>query len=147
MPSMPEEGVVIESGEAMARVQMPRSSYCQTCHRSGTICDPFGADRMIVEAQNQSGARKGDVVQVEFLPIKVGKGAAVAYVTPLLALLVGAILGNVLDPFGSNDLSAAVFALALLVVSVAALYAVRRKLAGGRGSEQARIVRILRRQG
>jgi len=147
MPSMPEEGVVIESAGATARVQMPRASYCQTCHRSGTICDPFGSDRMVVDARNESGAKKGDVVQVEFLPVKVGVATAIVYAVPLLALLIGAVLGNWLDPFGNNDASAAVFALVLLVLSVVAVYALRRKLGGGKESEQAKIVRILRRQG
>ncbi len=72
---------------------MTRSSHCSSCSCAG-FCNPFGKEWMLVTADNALGAAAGQ-----------------------MALLLGALIGTVFDPFNHTDLSAVAVGLSFVVLS------------------------------
>jgi sigma-E factor negative regulatory protein RseC len=112
-----EEGVVIKRlGDNRAKVKIRKSSSCDTCSHKG-FCNPFGSDSMIILAANPLNAGAGQRVRIAFKKEKELKAAAILYIIPLVGLLVGAFVGDALDPFGNRDASAAFFSLLFVVIT------------------------------
>jgi sigma-E factor negative regulatory protein RseC len=94
----------IEIGEVIevlscdkVKVKVKRHSQCIGCSQK-SLCDPFGKDYMIITAKNTQGAKIGDKVEVAFGLVKRGRAIVILYVIPLILFIIGAILGNILDP-------------------------------------------------
>jgi len=139
-----EQGTVLEildSGQA--KIKVSRRASCRTCSLNGTCCEPLGHENMILVAQNQLGAGIGQKVAVEFIDVGRGKAMGVLYAIPLVALLIGAILGYNLELFQSQDASAALFGILFLVASFFGIYWYNTSTWAKDASLQPRIVRIL----
>ena len=125
-----------------AKVKIAKSSDCSGCeHRS--FCDPFGSEHMLVEADNTVGAQTGQRVELVMALERRTKAIFLLYILPLLFLLLGAIIGHVLDPFGNPDISATVFCLGFVVLAFAGIARYTRRASPDQKTDGPRIVRIL----
>ena len=90
MDAVLEEGVVMEVHEGRATVRIDKSSSCARC-KAGCM-ERSGA--MVTEANNLAGAGVGDTVRVEFNAKAALNASLAVFGIPLLALLLGVILGS-----------------------------------------------------
>lgn len=89
-------GIIIEAEPGgMARVVTNRGNACGGCHSNhGGGCRSCLANaKMEIRVANPIGARSGDTVKFSLGSADFFKGAAVLYVAPILALLLGASIG------------------------------------------------------
>ncbi|MDP8257326.1 MAG: SoxR reducing system RseC family protein [Candidatus Alcyoniella australis] len=98
---MEEQGTVIEIQGELAVVQARRGQACQGCHAEAgghCGCEMLGPEKklMHLRALNRAGARKGDTVEVSVGAPNVLKVSALLYITPLIGLICGALLGRTL---------------------------------------------------
>ncbi len=90
-----EEGIVTELGAgATAWVKTTRSSACKACSAANT-CRTVG-DHRVVEAENRAQAQVGDHIVLDFQSAALLKATFLIYLLPILCLLVGAALGQIL---------------------------------------------------
>jgi len=93
-----EEGVIEKVTKRKAWVRIQQSSACATCESRGT-CDVTSEKRLVIEVANDLQAKIGDRVQLSIPESSLLKLSFLVYFLPVLALLVGAILGERLAPF------------------------------------------------
>ncbi|NIQ96778.1 MAG: SoxR reducing system RseC family protein [Desulfuromonadales bacterium] len=119
---MEEVGTVIElKGKHIALVMCEKSSTCKNC-ASMESCKVSEDNRsMVVESHNVIGAEVGDRVRLAISSKKFLSSSFLVYIVPLVALIVGAVVGEVVGTRfaqGVNpDLLAAIFGVAFLVGS------------------------------
>ena len=70
---------------------------CDRCP-SRSCCVGLGGDLKRVDASNLIGAEKGQQVKIGISPKAVLKASFVLYMVPILALIIGPMLGNYLGP-------------------------------------------------
>lgn len=86
---MNQQGYIIEIvDEKTAKLKMQRHSACAACGKCVTSSEKKD---IIVEVDNAIGAKVGDHVEVNMESVNVLKATAIAYIVPLIALLVGTI--------------------------------------------------------
>lgn len=86
---MNQQGYIIEIvDEKTAKLKMQRHSACASCGKCVTSSEKKD---IIVEVDNSIGAKIGDHVEVNMETVNVLKATAIAYLVPLVALLVGTI--------------------------------------------------------
>jgi len=92
-----EEGIVqrVFSGKAIVKVH--RHAACEHCDSRGA-CDIFEGKEMEVEVINELGAEEGDRVEVSVPGGSLLKLSLLVYFIPIVALIVGASIGNFLGP-------------------------------------------------
>jgi len=141
---MQEEGRVVEVRGGLALVEAVQSDACASCG-ARDACHALGGDRQrVVRALNPVGAAVGDRVLMT-MPRRAVLGASfLVYMVPVLALLVGAVVGQRLGPaWGLSPTGGAVLlGLAALAAAWLALRIVSRNL-GRRDSFQVKIVRVV----
>ncbi len=112
-----EEGEVIQLlPQHKAKVKIKRHSQCMGCQHKG-FCDPFGRDFMVLEVRNTIGAKPGQKVEVQFPTYKKTKAMLILYIFPLFALILGAVIGNYLNPFKNPNASSVIFCLLFVILS------------------------------
>jgi sigma-E factor negative regulatory protein RseC len=89
-------GIVVECTSAgWARVRADTRGVCNGCHESGGGCRTcLTSTSMESRAANPVGAQAGDVVKISLRSATLFKGAAVLYLVPVLALLLGGLAGT-----------------------------------------------------
>ncbi|MEG0843901.1 MAG: SoxR reducing system RseC family protein [Romboutsia sp.] len=86
---MNQQGYIIETvDEKTAKLKMQRHSACAACGKCVTSSE---TKDIVVEVDNAIGAEIGDHVEVNMDGVNVLKATAIAYLIPLVALLVGTI--------------------------------------------------------
>lgn len=119
---MEEVGTIIElKGKHLALVLCEKSSTCKNC-ASLESCKVSDDNRsMIVESHNVIGAEVGDRVRLAISSRKFLSSSFLVYIVPLVALIVGAVIGEVVGTRLENginpDLLAAIVGVAFLVGS------------------------------
>jgi len=138
-----EKGEVIGNlANGRVRVKIPKSSDCSGCeHRK--FCDPFGSEHMLVEAANELEAKTGQKVEVQMVLERRTKAIFILYILPLIFLVLGAVIGNALDPLGNKDLSSTVFCLGFVILAFAGIRSYAKRAAAKEPASGPRIVRIL----
>lgn len=116
---MEEVGVVIKTLGRFATVSIPKpKGICDHCTMGACTVSAEGSE---IEALNMAGAREGQKVKVSMKPFSYTKGSLIVYGLPVLALILGAIVGNMLAPVrfkGSDPESvSAIFAFAAFGLS------------------------------
>lgn len=87
---MNQRGYVIELvGGTTAKIKMQKHSACAACGKCASSADKKD---IIVEVDNNIGAKVGDYVEVNMDSVNVIKAAAIVYIVPLIALLGGTII-------------------------------------------------------
>ncbi len=85
---MNQQGYVIEIvDKKTAKLKMQRHSACAACGKCQTLSSE--SKEILVEVDNAIGAKKGDHVEVNMENINVLKATALAYIVPLIFLMVG----------------------------------------------------------
>ncbi len=111
-----EVGEIVAVTGRTAQVKMTRSSQCSSCSCAG-FCNPFGTDWMVVTADNALGAAAGQKVRITYHVDGEVKASFILYIVPVLALLLGAMIGAAIRLFGNEDFSAVVVGLSFMAVS------------------------------
>jgi sigma-E factor negative regulatory protein RseC len=111
-----EFGEILSVEGRTARVKMKRSSQCASCSCAG-LCSPFGKEWMVVTADNALGAGVGQKVRVAYQVEGEVKASFILYIIPVLALLLGALIGTLFDPFNHTDFSAVAVGLSFVAIS------------------------------
>jgi sigma-E factor negative regulatory protein RseC len=117
---MQEVGTVVElQGRHVAMVLCRKSTFCSGCAAMG-LCQVGDDGRsMLVEAHNVLGADVGDRVRVVSRPGQFLLASFLLYVVPLLALIVGAAVGEIVGAFYGlgidPNLLAAILGIAFMV--------------------------------
>ena len=108
-----EQGIVEEIRKNTAVIKIVRSSSCKHCADKDS-CSV--ADRnMIIEVKNSLNAKEGDRVEVSVPEGTFVKLSLMVYIFPIVALMIGAFLGNFLsmklntDPSATAAITAAIF--------------------------------------
>lgn len=118
METMKEYGrvVAIEGDDAM--IKFIRTSACGRCHACGMLSTQ---NEIVVGVKNSLGAKVGDRVAVNILMRKAVSASVIAYVFPLLMLILGALAGWLLSAvwgvFEGVDVTMALFALGFAVIA------------------------------
>ena len=82
-----EQGIVIEVHNKIAKVKVGRHNDCKSCG----ACP--GDKTIILDVQNPIGAKPGDRVCFDIIEVNVLKAAYVVYIQPLIAALLGILIG------------------------------------------------------
>lgn len=86
---MEQQGYIIEIvDDKTAKLKMQRHSACDSCGKCKSSSD---SKDIVVEVDNSIGAKIGDRVLVNMESMNVLKATFIAYVIPLIALLVSTI--------------------------------------------------------
>ncbi len=91
-----ESGTVIELRGARALVRLKRSSACSGCASAGQCHAGRGGSERLLEARNEVGAAAGDGVRVAVSTRAAISAAARVYLLPVVGLLIGAGVAQVL---------------------------------------------------
>lgn len=88
---MNQQGFIIDIVDnRTAKMIMQRHSACASCGKCSKLSSE--CQDLVVEVGNSIGAKKGDYVEVSMESVKVIKATMLAYLVPLIFLLVGTIL-------------------------------------------------------
>jgi sigma-E factor negative regulatory protein RseC len=141
-----EKGIVTRVGSATAWVKTSRTSACEGC-ASRQSCHLKGDDdaEMEVEAFNDARAVVGDRIVLRVASGALLKVSFMLYVFPILLLILGAIVGQILGPAFHYDSSS--FSLLLGGVCFGLAFILIRLRSGrmARKTEyRPRIVRVLK---
>lgn len=98
---MRNTGIIVETlDHNIAKLRMKQHSACAECGKCHTESE---SKDLIVEVDNSVGAKLGDFVEVDLEAANVLQAAAIAYLIPLVSLLVGVIASyQVLSMIGYN---------------------------------------------
>lgn len=123
-----EEGVVFkmgDSGSETAWVKTTRSSACESCSSRHACQADGGGKEMEVEAINTADARVGDRIVLSLETASLLKATFLLYVFPILAMIAGALLGQMIavmrgsDPSGLSALFGFLFfGLAFIIIRI-----------------------------
>ena len=87
---MNQQGYIIEIvDEKTAKLKMQRHSACASCGKCQTLSSE--TKEILVEVDNTIGAKIGDHVEVNMDNMNVLKATALAYIVPLIFLMLGTI--------------------------------------------------------
>ncbi len=93
---MEEIGIVKSIDGAMAKVMVARKSgCCDNCEKD--LCD-IPENGIVTEAINSAHAAVGQKVKITMKSYTYFKGALIIYILPVVALILGAILGKIYLP-------------------------------------------------
>lgn len=88
---MNQQGFIIDIVDSRtAKMIMQRHSACASCGKCSKLSSE--CQDLVVEVDNSIGAKKGDHVEVSMESVRVLKATLLAYLVPLMFLLVGTIL-------------------------------------------------------
>lgn len=98
-PSIPEVGIVIKLQEDVATVMLKGRESCKGCGQAKIgNCKTINND-IILKVKNSMGARVGDIVTIGVDKATIMKGYFLAFIIPLLALIIGALIGDIVGKY------------------------------------------------
>jgi len=130
-------GKVLSRAGTRAKIRVIVGEGCAGCASHGTCLSSGRTDREIV-ALNEYGASEGDMVVFESEPGKIVLASLLLWVMPVLAMIVGYLVGETL---GGGAVSI-VIAIAFLALAFAALALFDRIVSGG-GMFHPRIIAVV----
>lgn len=98
-----EQGVVVRTEDGRAWVKTRKSSACEGCRSKDSCSSPGGGKDMMVEAVNSAGAVPGDLVVISFDAAPLVRVFSLVYIFPVMALMVGAVIGQRLSGLWGTD--------------------------------------------
>jgi sigma-E factor negative regulatory protein RseC len=93
-----EQGVVLKTESDAAWVKTVRSSACEGCTARGSCHTTGSGEDMEVKAINSVGAGVGDRIVLSFETASLLKATFLIYVFPIILMITGAALGQMLAP-------------------------------------------------
>ena len=88
-----QNGLVIESKNGWAQVVTEKRDACGGCSSSNNCRTCLSASKIVSKVQNPVGAKEGDLVAISMSSRELWQGAALMYLLPVAALMLGAITG------------------------------------------------------
>lgn len=124
-----ETGVVTKINGPSAVVKTRRLAACEGCSEKSTCHSLGGVREMEVEAHNPVNAAVGDTVTLEFPTRRMLQLSLLLYIFPIVALLIGAIIGDrAAANFGMDEsVLSAVAGFAGFFLAMGALLAAEKK--------------------
>ena len=102
-----ETGTIIELKAAdVALVLCQKNSACAHCSAEGVCHTGDSSQARSVEAYNPDGGQVGDQVRLSVSTRSFLRSSFLLYIVPLIALVIGAVLGKEIAPFFENSLDA-----------------------------------------
>lgn len=96
-PSIPEVGIVTRLKEDVATIMLKGGESCKGCGQAKIgLCKAAGTN-MIISVKNPIGARVGDIVTIGIDKRTKSKGYFLAFIFPLLSLIIGAFVGHIIS--------------------------------------------------
>lgn len=92
-----EQGVVIEVNGDIAKVKAGRHNDCKNCG----ACP--GNNNVVLSVSNKIGAKVGERVAFEVKGDHVLKSAFVIFISPLIAVFVGVLIGSILGKYSGYN--------------------------------------------
>jgi sigma-E factor negative regulatory protein RseC len=139
-----EEGIIENVYKDRAVVLLKRSAACAHCESHGT-CEVADEKNMHVVLANDLHARAGDHVEIGLPSHSLLKLSLVVYFLPVVALVVGACLGNAWGPsFQSTPTSGAIVGGGIGLLGTYFLMKWVNRGAGKRMEYRPRMTRIIR---
>ncbi len=121
---MEKIGQIVTVAGDKAKIEVKRVSACgEKCGSCGGGCKSTG---IYIDANNSMGAGPGQFVKVEMATNTVMKAAFMAYVFPLIMLIIGVILGSYIYPTLMLPLSSDSFSFILGLILMVLAYCVVR---------------------
>ncbi|CEP49694.1 hypothetical protein GOD95_11985 [Paeniclostridium sordellii] len=116
---MNQRGYIIELVDGTtAKIKMQKHSACAACGKCASSTDKKD---IIVEVDNNIGAKVGDYVEVNMDSVNVIKAAAIVYIVPLIALLGGTIVSygilNFIDIGMNKEVLSGFIGIVLTIIS------------------------------
>jgi sigma-E factor negative regulatory protein RseC len=142
-----EQGVVLRTDSGTAWIKTVRSSACDGCSARGSCHTTSDAQDMEVKALNTAGARAGDRIVLSFETPALLKATFLIYVFPIILLIIGAALGQMLAPiidFNPSALSV-LLGFAFFFAALAIVKAGANKMAK-KNAYQPKVTKILSRR-
>jgi len=138
-------GMVVENNpDGSVQVRLPRREVCLKDARSKGICDQFDDNNMVLRVFNPVNAQQGDRVVVRYVSKPLAKSLFIVYLTPILALILGAIIGTTWNPFGNQNVSAVIGAIILLVICLGLIFGLHKRNIQEKGLDMPTITQILK---
>jgi sigma-E factor negative regulatory protein RseC len=139
-----EEGIVIHTQDALARVETTQSRSCKGCTSKGSCHVAADGKRAEVLAVNLAGARKGDRILMQIETASLLKACFLLYILPVGCMLLGAILGHWIALSVDKDPSivSAVAGFSALILSVIVIRSTANRM-GQRDAYKPKIMRVL----
>jgi len=142
-----EEGIVIKLEGDTASVRATKTEACEGCSAQSSCHAMGGGKEMEINAINDVAAQVGDRVLLSFDTPSLLKATFLLYIVPVIALILGAGVGQTLSKPLDLDPSVGSCLLAFSFFAIAAVFVKSKGNAmGERGDFQPRITRILDRQ-
>lgn len=110
--SLSAVGTVHEIKGDQATIVFKRSKACGDCH----ACASFGDGNSVIELENTLGAKVGDRVRIELHSGAVFKASLILYGIPLIALLLGVVLGSRISDLAGALIGIGAAAAALIAI-------------------------------
>jgi sigma-E factor negative regulatory protein RseC len=98
-----EEGIVIKIDSQTAWVKTTKTGACEACSARSSCQTMGGGKEMEVEAINRAGAKVGQKVVLSFDTSPLLKATFLLYVFPIIAMVVGAFIGQKMAAFLNFD--------------------------------------------
>lgn len=139
-----EEGIVIHTQDALARVETTQSRSCKGCTSKGSCQVAADGKRAEVLAVNLAGARKGDRILMQIETASLLKACFLLYILPVGCMLLGAILGHWIALSLDRDPSviSAFSGFSALILSVIVIRSTANRM-GQRDAYKPKIMRVL----
>lgn len=101
MSMIEENGVIVSLDGQYARIAASEEGGCHSCASSGvcgtSVLAPFfGKKQRLLLAENTINAQPGDEVVIGLNKMAVVTSSLAVYLLPLIALVIGAVIGDVL---------------------------------------------------
>jgi len=140
-----EEGIVIKIDSQTAWVKTTKTSACKACAARSSCQSMGGGKEMEVEAINRAGAKVGQKVLLSFDTSPLLKATFLLYVFPIIAMVVGAFIGQKMTAFLNFDPSmlSAIMGFSFFGLTLLFVRSRGNKLAQ-RDEYQPKIIRIIR---
>ena len=92
-----EQGTIEQAEQNRAQVRIERSASCSQCESRGS-CQTVGSKSMVIDVSNSLHAKVGDRVEIGVPTHSFLKFSLMVYLLPVMALIIGAILGEAWGP-------------------------------------------------
>ena len=139
-----EQGVVLRTDSEAAWVKTTRSSACEGC-TARKSCHTIGDSQDTeVKAINLAGARAGDRIVLSFESKSLLKATFLIYVFPIILLMAGALIGQMLAALIelNSSLPSVVIGFAFFFTALAFMKARANKMAE-KNAYQPKVIKIL----
>lgn len=114
---MEQVGFVVNTNKNTAMVVVGRASACgESCASCGSSCKTTGIS---LEIKNTLGAKPGDYVELRAQTSQILKSAAIVYLLPLVAMIIGIIVGvNIFMSAGYSNYESYSFIMGLVFLGL-----------------------------